>query len=669
MTDTTATVVVLFRNDGPVLARTIDGLRGQVVSSTFEVVLVDSSADESGASFIGDVTRGPWEEFVVIRAPEGLTPGAARNRGIRASRGQYIAFLAADCIPDPSWLERRLQRHREGFAAVAGSVACAPPKRLWQLVQWFVRFGGAYPSRSSRTDRLPRFGWSYDRELLRDGFREDLFASEDRVLNEQLLVRGTRVIFDPSIRIGHVGLGSFSQILAHQRHHGREAAALADNQATQRPMAKYQLSGLAVWYPPLRWLRGLPSAAAAGPVTAGLYVITLPYQLAAYAAWAKGFTSARKKSTSRSASSSPRGWIVEEFGRGGIARYAVDVANLLGSNSPITVATTSSGPAPGIDPAHRVDVWFPSVGGGLSSRVAAGMVGLSRALTRPHKGDWAWIQVGIRPTFELLLAVALKFRGARVVCTIHNRAPHTRSRSSPLVIATARFCRFVVVHNRHMSGWAEGVGLRVVTLPFPTPDVTHAERAGIHSRRSLDLEPDDVVLLSFGNLSRYKGITELVRAFGALAAQDPETPIKLVLAGQQRDSGDPSELAAATGVGEKIRRIDKYLEDGEIADLLELADAVVFPYLHADHSGSATLAASMGLRALASDLPALRELFDGRAIFVKPGSVMELTEGLSLVPDFLAVDQRSAGGPCAPPQDAYRALGEMLMSGRTDLLE
>jgi glycosyltransferase involved in cell wall biosynthesis len=633
MTPPLVTVIVLFRHDGAVLRRAIEALRQQSLRP-FEVVLVDSSSDSSASRFGGDPKDGPWQRFVVVEAPDGLTPGAARNRGIDASRGSFIAFLAADCVPARDWLQRRLDRHLDGFEAVAGSVECATPRGPWQVLQWLVRFGGAYPSARPRTDSVPRFGWSYARHLLEERFPEDLPASEDRVLNERLLAAGVRVIFDPGVRLGHVGLTSFSEVLAHQRHHGTAAARLLCDNRTRRFMARYARPGVRWWYPPLRWIRGLSSAASAGTATLAAYVALFPWQLAAHAAWADGFR--REQRRIEPSPSRERMWIVDEFGRGGIARYAVDVANLLRGRSEVIVATTSDGPAPGLKSPGSSDVWFPRRSDHAADGIRAGFVGLTRAVWRTRRGDRAWIPLGIRPVFEGILSVVLRVGGVRTVCTIHNRAPHGRKARSRLVEWTARGCDMRIVHNAAMVEWARSRGLDVATLPFPVPDVGHSGPARVFSRRSLHLRDDDLVLLSFGNLRPYKGVDVLLHGLALAAAREGTLPVKLVLAGRQQNVLDPVAVARAWNVEDRVRVVPRYLEDGELCDLLGLADAAAFPYRRIDHSGSAVLAAASGLPAIASDLAPLREAFKDRAIYVEPGDPDALADALLRLPGLIA---------------------------------
>mgnify|MGYP000754409461 CR=1 FL=1 len=56
-----------------------------------------------------------WQEF---RSPDFDALRAARNIGIRASSGDVLMFIDADCIAAPDWLVRLAERHDDPKTSV-----------------------------------------------------------------------------------------------------------------------------------------------------------------------------------------------------------------------------------------------------------------------------------------------------------------------------------------------------------------------------------------------------------------------------------------------------------------------------------------------------------------------------------------------------------------------
>lgn len=331
----------------------------------------------------------------------------------------------------------------------------------------------------------------------------------------------------------------------------------------------------------------------------------------------------------------PTWWLVEPFGRGGVAQYACDVARLLEPVASVRLGTSSDGPAVG----HTgpVECWFPRIGPPTAARAVAAAVGLWCARRRPRPGDTVWVALGFRPRYERLLVVALRRAGCRVVATVHNRHPHEHPGAAAAVLAAARRCDVVVVHTAEMEAWARSGGLPWARLPFPPPAGGLVAAAGVHSRRSLGLAESDVVLSVVGNLRGYKGVDVLLEALGRLT---DASPVQVVLAGQAQ-GWDVLAAADAAGARRRVRLIEGFLPHGELLDVLDLADAAALPYRRIDHSGAGALAASRGLPAVASDLPALRELFGDAAAYVAPGAVDALTDALRALPERLPVLRRN----------------------------
>jgi glycosyltransferase involved in cell wall biosynthesis len=98
----TVSVVIATKDRPHLIAGLFEALAIQTLPPD-EVVVVDNNSRASYASvFDAFRARLPLHTFVET------TPGipAARNRGVRESRHQIIAFADDDCVPEPDWLEK-----------------------------------------------------------------------------------------------------------------------------------------------------------------------------------------------------------------------------------------------------------------------------------------------------------------------------------------------------------------------------------------------------------------------------------------------------------------------------------------------------------------------------------------------------------------------------------
>lgn len=215
-----ATIIVCTYNRAESLTRTLGCLAKQegAAATRWEVVVVDNNSSDRTRDVVEDMQRG-WPILRYEFEPQqGLSH--ARNRGIRAARGDALLFTDDDVCPEPDWLQRILHGMAEhrcdacgGFIAPDWEVA--PPAWLTE------RFHGFLAVRTDRTD-------TYRVTTLADApfganmaFRRTIFESfggfdvtrgrkgnvlssgEDGELFERLLARGAKVMFFGNARVHH----------------------------------------------------------------------------------------------------------------------------------------------------------------------------------------------------------------------------------------------------------------------------------------------------------------------------------------------------------------------------------------------------------------------------------------------------------------------------------
>ena len=110
----TVTVIVPTYNRAHLIPRAIRSVLAQTYGDFELLVIDDGSSDDTQAVVAG------WSDPRVryLREPQNAGVGAARNRGLREARGEFIAFLDSD----DEWLPDKLSRQVALFRAVPDAV-------------------------------------------------------------------------------------------------------------------------------------------------------------------------------------------------------------------------------------------------------------------------------------------------------------------------------------------------------------------------------------------------------------------------------------------------------------------------------------------------------------------------------------------------------------------
>jgi cellulose synthase/poly-beta-1,6-N-acetylglucosamine synthase-like glycosyltransferase len=104
------------------LRRCLEALaRQDFDKSGYEVLVADDAGSPDTRLLVGgSAWEGMQVRYVPIRGRHG--PAAARNAGLRVSRGEIIAFTDDDCIPHPGWLRAGTAAFVDGIAGVSGRI-------------------------------------------------------------------------------------------------------------------------------------------------------------------------------------------------------------------------------------------------------------------------------------------------------------------------------------------------------------------------------------------------------------------------------------------------------------------------------------------------------------------------------------------------------------------
>jgi len=194
----------------------------QDIEVPYEVVVVTD-----GESGVAEQLRRHWPRVRPAWCDPADGPGGARNRGIEAARGDYVAFTDADCIPDGDWLRRLVAACRQAKGGpVAGWMAAAyqwsPAARATNATQ----LGMLCPPSPCRVGGIWGANMCVGAGLLRTGgarFAEGRYGAEEMAFLHSLGDDRQPVLLEPAARVRHLRRDGFGASIRHQYRLGRGA--------------------------------------------------------------------------------------------------------------------------------------------------------------------------------------------------------------------------------------------------------------------------------------------------------------------------------------------------------------------------------------------------------------------------------------------------------------
>ncbi len=201
-------------------------------------------------------------------------------------------------------------------------------------------------------------------------------------------------------------------------------------------------------------------------------------------------------------------------------------------------------------------------------------------------------------SFNLLLKIA-KWKGAKIVWTVHNVEPHEKKLPLLQTIHFYFFTRLVdtlifMNGDTMQSLYQKYPSLK--TKPFKVIPHGHYKNwypntvTKIESRKFFNLAVTNNVFLMLGQLRPYKGVESLIEIFKNIT----NPSYKLIIAGKisKEESDYKSKLTKLINNDSKILFFPEFISDEQLQYYFNAADVVLLPYTNAENSGVLLLALS-----------------------------------------------------------------------------
>ena len=183
--------------------------------------------------------------------------------------------------------------------------------------------------------------------------------------------------------------------------------------------------------------------------------------------------------------------------------------------------------------------------------------------------------------------------------------------------------------EKEVKSIADGRSVYKTEHPIYDCYETHDTQSVSSLRKELGFSQEDIILLFFGYVRKYKGLDLLIDALPGIKASIPNA--KLLVVGEFYDSPDfYYEKIKRLGLTNDAVIINKFVPNEDVGKYNKISDLVILPYRSATQSGILSVAYSFLKPVVVTNVGGLSELVEDKktGIIINPDSPEEIASGV-----------------------------------------
>jgi len=200
-------VVIPTLNDEPTLSKCLSSISNQDISD-IEIIIIDGGSDDRTI----DIAENYNCKILTERKG---TISYAREVGVEAATGEFIAFTDADCVVPEDWLSTLLQHFDdEGEVAAVGGPNVTPSndtsfaKSVGDVLSLLSSAGSRYGQKGGEVKEIyhnPTCNVVYRKKIITEvgGFNHNLVTVDDEEMDFRIRKNGYTILYTPNAEVLH----------------------------------------------------------------------------------------------------------------------------------------------------------------------------------------------------------------------------------------------------------------------------------------------------------------------------------------------------------------------------------------------------------------------------------------------------------------------------------
>lgn len=211
-------IVIPTKNNGDIIERCLVSIRKQnYPSDDIEIIIVDGHSHDDTV----DIAK---KHGCIIKYEEHGTISYARNLGIKAAKGQIVAFTDADCVVDINWIKEAVKLFTDPAIAAVGGPNITPDddssfaRNVGAVLSFLSRAGARYGYEGKEVEEIyhnPTCNVFYQKKVLLEvgGFNQNLVTVDDEELDYRIRKNGYKILYTPFSKVYHYRRPSWKRFM------------------------------------------------------------------------------------------------------------------------------------------------------------------------------------------------------------------------------------------------------------------------------------------------------------------------------------------------------------------------------------------------------------------------------------------------------------------------